>query len=297
VKRSGLWLGLWLAAAAPLLAQVTVDVVLDQEYFLPGETLPAAVRITNRSGQTLQLGSDPDWLTFSVESRDGYVVRKTGEVPVTGEFDLETSKRAIKRVDLAPYFNLVKQGRYAITATVNLKSWNRQINSQPKMFDVIQAARMWEREIGVPAAGGATNLPPEVRKFSLEQANHLRKNLMLYVRVTDPSGRLNRVLAIGPMLSFGQPDPQVDRLNNLHVLYQNGPHSFNYTVVNPDGEITIRRSYDFTTRPRLQADPEGNVNVTGGTLRPTPNDVGPAPKAAETNAAPPAVPGGTGGKP
>jgi hypothetical protein len=31
-------------------AQVTVDVVLDQEQFLPSESLPVAVRITNRNG-------------------------------------------------------------------------------------------------------------------------------------------------------------------------------------------------------------------------------------------------------
>ena len=59
-------------------AQVRVEVTLDQEQFLPGEALPAAVRITNRSGQTLHLGGQADWLTFSVESRDGFIVVKNG---------------------------------------------------------------------------------------------------------------------------------------------------------------------------------------------------------------------------
>lgn len=282
-------MSVWLASGGHLLAQVTVDIALDQEQFLPGEAVPVAVRITNRSGQTLHLGSDPDWLTFSVESRDGYVVLKTGEVPVVGEFDLDSSKRAIKRVNLEPFFNLVKQGRYTVTATVQLKGWNRHINSQPKPFDIIQGARLWEREIGVPAPGGATNLPPEVRKYTLEQANHLRKSLMLYVRVTDFSGRINRVFPIGPMLSFGQPDPQVDNLNNLHVLYQNGPHSFNHTVVSPEGEVLLRQMYDYTTRPRLHADSDGKVTVTGGTPRTTPSDL-PVPKTADTNTAPPSTP-------
>ena len=57
-------------------AQVTVDVVLDQEQFLPSETMPVAVRITNRSGQPLHLGADANWLTFSVESTGGTVVVK-----------------------------------------------------------------------------------------------------------------------------------------------------------------------------------------------------------------------------
>jgi hypothetical protein len=289
MKCSGWLPGLLLVSVLPLPAQVTVDVAFDQEQFLPSEALPAAVRITNRSGQALRLGRDPDWLTVSVESRDGYVVLKTGEPSVVGEFTLESSKRAIKRVDLAPCFSLLKPGRYSVTATVNLKDWNRQITSQPKPFDIIEGAKVWEREIGVPMAAGATNQPPEVRTYMLQQANHLRKSLMLYFRLTDPSGRLNKVFALGPMLSFGQPDPQVDRFSNLHVLYQNGPHSFSYVVINPNGELITRQTYDYTSRPRLKADSDGNVTVTGGSLRETPPVVPPA-KPAETNAAAPSPP-------
>ena len=87
---------------------VDVKVVLDQDQFLPSETLPLAVRITNRSGQTLHLGADPDWLTFSVESDDHFIVVKNSEVPVLGEFDLGSSQVATKHVDLQPYFDLAR---------------------------------------------------------------------------------------------------------------------------------------------------------------------------------------------
>ena len=83
-------------------AQVTLEVVLDQKQFLPGESLPVAVKITNLSGQSLHLGAEPNWLTFSVESADGFVVLKNAEVPVLGEFDLASSQMATKRVDLHP---------------------------------------------------------------------------------------------------------------------------------------------------------------------------------------------------
>src|ERR1044071_988835 len=90
-----------LAAALRLSAQVSVEVTLDQDQYLANETLPVAVRITNRSGQSLQLGEEADWLTFSVEARDGFVVSKSGEIPVTGVFTLDSSKIATKRVDLS----------------------------------------------------------------------------------------------------------------------------------------------------------------------------------------------------
>src|ERR1051325_9177237 len=104
MKRFGLLLALALASAGRLSAQVTVDLVLDQDQFLSGETLNGTVRITNRSGQSLHLGMDNRWLTFSVESKDRFLVSRTGEVPVDGEFVLESSKLAKKEVDISPYF-------------------------------------------------------------------------------------------------------------------------------------------------------------------------------------------------
>jgi hypothetical protein len=284
MKCSGLLLAVLLASMGSLSAQVTVEVTLDQEQFLPGEALPAVVRITNRSGQTLHLGSDAAWLRFSIESREGSVVLKKGEAPVVEAFSLESSKRAIKRVDLEPYFNLAKAGRYSIVAAVTVKEWNQQITSDPKSFDIIEGSKLWEQEIGVPNPGAASNPTPEVRKYTLQEAYHLQKNLMLYLRLTDATGKINKVFPIGPMVSFGQPDPEVDQLSNLHVLYQNGPHSFDYTVINPDGDVLLHQGYEYTTRPRLQADGNGNFTVVGGVRRMASDDV-PPPKRADTNAA------------
>src|SRR3954463_5962889 len=105
MKNLGFLLMVWFASICGLSAQVTVEVKLDQEQFLPNESIPAAVRIVNHSGQTLHLGKDVDWLSFSVEANDGFIILKSGEVPVVQEFDLESSKMVTKYCDLAPYFN------------------------------------------------------------------------------------------------------------------------------------------------------------------------------------------------
>lgn len=286
----GLWVACLAAALSPVSAQVTVEITQEQDQYLPAESLPVAVRITNRSGQDLHLGRESDWLTFSVESRDNEVVAKISEVPVAGEFVLESSRVATERVDLAPCFALTRPGRYSVTATLRIKDWNQSVNSQPKNFDIIEGARLWEQEIGVPDPVAGTNATPEVRKFILQQANYLRSQLRLYVRLTDASGaRTIRVFPIGPMVSFSRPEPQVDKFSNLHLLYQEGPHSFSYTVINPSGEIIARRTYDFLDkRPRLQPDAEGKVLVTGGMRRPTPKDV--PPFKPETPVEPPTKP-------
>ena len=279
MKVTGLWIGVLAVSLCRLSAQVKVEVVLNQEQFLPSETLQVEVQVANRSGQTLHLGGDPGWLTFSVEGHDSHVVPRTGIVPVVGEFTLPSSKRALKRVDLAPYFSLTKAGHYSVTATVTIKEWKEQFVSKPAEFDIIDGTPIWEQEVGVPNAARATNRPPELRKYALQEANYL-KQLMLYLQVTDDAGRIYKVFPIGPMLSFGQPEARVDNVSNLHVLYQDGPHSFSYTEFTPNGDLILRQTYDYTTRPRFAFDKDNRLQVIGGRRRIMPNDV-PPPKTSK----------------
>ena len=273
MKRIAFSLAVAAAALASASAQVSVEVSLEQDQFLPGEAVLVAVRITNHSGRILHLGTDPDWLSFSLEARGVSVVPRHGDVPVTGEFFLGSSKVATKRVNLQPYFSFDASGSYAIIATVRAKDLNRDFTSPPKKFDIIEGAKLWEQEIGVP---NATNSVTEVRRYVLQQANYLKNQLQLYLRITDStSGRVFCVFPIGPMVSFGQPEPQVDKLNNLHVLYQDHAHSFHYSVFNPDGMVVTNQIYDYAgTRPRLQPDRDGNVVVRGGTLRTSEDEEG-----------------------
>ena len=143
-------------------AQITLEVAMDQEDFLPGEAVPLAVKITNQSGQIVHLGAEANWLTFSVQSDDGFVVIKNAEVPVLGEFDLESSQMGTKRVDIAPYFNLAKPGRYTITATLRIKDWSAEMTSPAKPFDIITGAKLWSQDFGVPTTNGL----PEMRWWS-----------------------------------------------------------------------------------------------------------------------------------
>jgi hypothetical protein len=268
-----LWpiLGLaWLVVfSAPAQVSVSVDVTMEQEQFLPSEKLPVAVRISNRSGQTLHLGADANWLVFNVESSDGFVVVKNAEVPVVGEFDLDSAQVAIKRVDLQPYFGLMRPGRYKVTATIRIKDWKAEVASPAKNFDVISGVHLWSQDFGVPVPAGVTNGVPEVRKYALQEANYLRSQLRLYVLVSDASGsHVFKVLQIGNMVSFSQPETQLDGYSNLHILWQSGAATFIYVVVDPDGGLVQREIYDyFTTRPRLDRNADGKIVVVGGSRR------------------------------
>jgi hypothetical protein len=256
----------WLISAR---AQVTAEIVMEQEYFLIGETLPVAVRITNRSGQTLRMGTDQDWLTFALESRTGTLVAKNGEVPVEGEFELASGKTATRRVNLSPYFALNRVGRFQLSANVRIKEWDASIATRPKSFEIINAAKIWYQDFGMPQQPGVTNQVPEVRRYTLEKANYLRGKQRLYLRLTDaPGTQVFKIVHIGGMVSLSDPAAQIDRQNQLHVLYQFGARHYLYTMISPDGEIVIRQTHEITSnRPRLQPDETGGFHVAGGERR------------------------------
>jgi len=254
-------------------AQIRVDLVLDQNQFLPGEAIPVAVRITNFSGLTLKLGQSADWLRFTVETKDGYLMPQRGDVPVTGEFELESSTVATKRVDVAPAFELSRPGPYRITATVKPANWDQALATPTRSFEIFVGTILWEQAFGLPHATGDAK-PPEVRCYLLQQAIHL-KELKLYVRVTDQGGeRTFAAFPLGPMLSFSQPEKQIDKQSQLHVLYQVGARSFRYSVINPDGKLVVRQTHEYTdTRPVLRVSSQGEIGVSGGMRRITRDDL------------------------
>jgi hypothetical protein len=263
-----------LSAQSAAVSGVSVDLTLDQDQFLSNEELRVGVRITNRSGQTLQFGKENDWLTFSVQARDSFVVSQLGEVPVVGEFSLESSLAGTKRVNLTPYFDFRQAGRYEVTATVKIPQWNKEVVSKPKVFDIINGTKLMEFDFGVPIAAGDTNAQPEMRKYILQQAIYL-KQMKLYLRLTDATGsQVLRVFPISSLVSISRPEAQIDQLSNLHVLNQIGAHSFNYCVISPDGDVLLRQTHDYTTtRPTLRAGTNGKISVVGGIQRVSSNDL------------------------
>jgi hypothetical protein len=265
-----------LASTGGAPAQVAVEVTLAQDQFLPSESIPAIVRIRNHSGQTLHFGDD-SWLTYSVEGRDGFIVLKSGDPPTAHGLDLESSKVATVHSDLGPYFTLSKPGLYRVIATLNIKEWGQTLNSKPTNFDVIRGIKIWEQEFGMPQTPATGQGAPEVRKYILQQATYL-KRLKLYLRVTDADeSRVFRVLPLGPMISFGSPQTLLDGSNNLHVLYQDGPRTFNYSVVDPDGRLVARQTHDYVnSAPRMKVEESGKITIVGGARRVASNDAPPA---------------------
>jgi hypothetical protein len=266
-------------------AQISVELVLEQEQFLRDESLPIKIRITNLSGQPIQLGQDPEWLQFLIECQEPNATLHTVKIPANEPYTLQSAKTAVRQINLMPYFDFSRVGRYNVSATVRIKNWDQDFASAAKTIQISSGFQVWEQEFGVPA----TNAAPEMRKYTLLQANNLNR-LMLYFRLTDVTDtHVYRVFPIGKLVSFSRPEAQVDKDSNLHVLSQFGASSFIYMVITPQGEIEKRQIYDYTdTRPALHPR-DGKIIVTGGSRRMTAEDIPPIPMqvpTASTNVTP-----------
>ncbi len=261
-----------LGSAGRAVAQVTVEVLLDEHQFLAGESMPIAVRVNNHSGQTLHFG-DETWVSYAVESRDGFIVAKHDEVPMSHNFNVESSKMATQHGDLAPCFTIMRPGAYTVTATLHLKDWGKEISSEAAKFDIVPGTKIWEKKFGVPQ-NSPTRDEPEMRKYSLLRAAYL-KQMRLYLRVTDATDtRVFKVVNVGEVVSFSRPQMVLDKRNNLHLLFENGARSFNYSVINPDGEVLIRQKHRYTdSGPRLVMDEANEVTIVGGMRQVTADDL------------------------
>jgi hypothetical protein len=282
MKRIACLLALLTLAAFPARAQftgVTAELQLDQDQYLPDEDLQLKVRITNRSGQPVTFGLDNKWITFEISGENNFVVSKTAEMPVSGEFTLLTGQTGLRALNPTPYFDFRAPGRYRIGATIKVAQWhNMEIPCKPAIFTVangIPIHNLANLQFGVPAPAGSSNSLPDVRNYSLIKVAYLDQ-LKLYFRLTDGSGRTLKVFPLSRMLSFSEPEAQMDRSNNLHVLMQTGARAFTYSIVSPEGVLIGRQTHEYSlTRPELRVSEDGRIFVGGGQRRFSESDIPP----------------------
>jgi len=88
------------------------------------------------------------------------------------------------------------------------------------------------------------------------------------VRVEDKdNGIVYATYSLGRSIGSDQPQSEIDRANQLHVLHCAAPRAWAYSRVGLNGELLAHSSFMETkTRPRLLRAADGQVAVRGGML-------------------------------
>ena len=255
---------------------LTAELQLDQDQFLSDEDVPLKVRIINRSGQPVVLGTAKQWITFDVVGEHDYVVAKLGEMQVQSPFTLLSGQAVTREFNPTPYFGYRRMGRYRLGAIIKVPQWKQEVACKPVAFTISEGLPLpdlGDLSVGVPPPPGATNTAPEMRHYSLVRVSSLNE-VHLYFRLTDDHGQALRVYPLGRTVDFGRPEVQLDSANNLNVLFQTGAHVLTYAVIDPNGSMLARQYHEFTqTRPSLRLGDDGRVVVGGGHRVPTLNDL------------------------
>jgi hypothetical protein len=107
----------------------------------------------------------------------------------------------------------------------------------------------------------------EARTYSL-LSNRFVDHTSLYVRVENrDNGVVYTTYSLGRTISNEEPQAEIDRANQLHVLHCAAPRSWAYSHVGLNGELLAHSTFlETKTRPRLRRTPDGSIAVNGGVL-------------------------------
>src|SRR5580658_8460548 len=141
---------------------ITAELQIDQDQYLPDEDVQVKVRIVNRSGQPVVLGTDKQWITFDVIGEHEYVVPKLGEMQVMNPFMLSSGQAVTLQYNPTPYFGFRRVGRYRLGAIIKVPQWKQEVVCKPVAFTILEGLPLPDLgnlSVGVPPPPGVTNAP------------------------------------------------------------------------------------------------------------------------------------------
>ena len=263
MKLAPLLTGLVLAATR-VEAQIQVDLKLPRLQYIAYEPVVATLGITNLAGRDVDLrdGEGQAWFGFEITSGAGQtfgpVKSDSGQPPLK----IEAGKKVTQKINLTPLYPVHDFGTYHVRAHIYFADLNKFYYSPTKVFEITDARPIWQKTVGIPEGGRG---PGNVRTYSL-LTNRFPDHTSLYVRVADSdSGIVYATYSLGRIIAFDEPQAELDRANQLHVLHCASPRNWAYSRVNLNGELVSHSSFVETkTRPRLVHALDGMVTVRGG---------------------------------
>jgi hypothetical protein len=283
---ASLLLALLLAGTAQ--AQIQVELKLRRIQHVAHEPVIATVTITNLAGREIELRNDAGqtWFGFEVTANEGRYLPAAPRDPEP-PLRMATGQTVTRKVNLTAIFPVQELGPYHVRANVFFADLNKFFYSQSKVFQVGDARPIWQRTVGVPDSAAG---PGDVRTYSL-LSNRFPDHTKLYVRVEDKStGAVYSTFPLGRVIAYEQPQAELDRANQLHVLHCSAPRTWAYSQIGINGQLIAHRTFMETkTRPRLRPTADGAVAVRGGMLDvpATQTSKNPGPKLSDR---PPAIP-------
>ncbi len=259
-------LALFLFLAAATQGQIQVELKFKRLQYVAHEPVMAIVKITNLAGRDIDLHDENGqrWFGFEVNAGEGRLLAPLRQNAPERALHVEVGKTVTRKIDLTPVFPVHDLGSYHVRANVYFADLNKFFYSQTKVFQIADARPIWQKTVGIPDGVPGAG---EVRTYSL-LSNRFPDHTSLYVRVENKnSGVVYTTYSLGRAIAYDEPQAEIDRANQLHVLHCAAPRSWAYSHIGLNGELLAHSTFMETkTRPRLRHAPDGAIAVSGGML-------------------------------
>ncbi len=246
--------------------QIQVDVKFKRLQYIAYEPVVVTIAITNLAGRDIELhdADGQSWLGFEVTGSEGQPISLLSTENAQPPLKIEAGQRVTRQIDLASLYPVHDFGAYHVRTHVYFTDLGKFFYSGTRVFEVTDARPIWQQTVGIPTGVPASG---EVRTYSL-LTNRFPDHTSLYVRVQDKdTGIVYATYSLGRTISFEQPQAEIDRANQLHVLHCAAPRAWSYSRIGLNGELLTHSSFMETkTRPRLVHSTNGEVAVRGGVI-------------------------------
>src|SRR4030095_709293 len=269
-------------------SQMQVDLKFKRLQYIAYEPVMATLAITNLAGRDVDL-HDSDgqaWFGFEVTGSEGQPIARTATDSTQPPLKIEAGQKVTQRIDLAALYSVHDFGTYHVRAHIYFADLGKFFYSATRVFEVTDARPIWQQTVGVPYGAGASG---EGRTYSL-MSKWFPDHTSLYVRVQDKdTGVVYATYSLGRMIALQQPQAEIDRANQLHVLHCAAPRAWSYARIGLNGALLRHSSFMETkTRPRLVHSGGGEIAVQGGMVEAPAQSSGS--KAPKLSARPPGAP-------
>src|SRR6516162_10492658 len=259
------WLFVFIFAAAAE-AQVQVDPKFKRLQYIAHEPVVATIAITNPAGRDIELrdADGQSWLGFEITGSEEQPIGPLNSANRESPLRIQAGQRVTRQIDLTPLYPVHEYGAYHVRTNIYFADLGKFFYSGTRVFEVTDARPIWQQTVGVPDGTGASG---EVRTYSL-MTNRFPDHTSLYVRVQDKdTGVVYATYSLGRTIGAEQPQAEIDRANQLHVLHCAAPRAWSYSRIGLNGELLAHSSLmETNSRPRLMHSTNGDVTVRGGTI-------------------------------
>ena len=255
-----------MSAAAAAHAQIQVELNFKRIQFIAHEPILATVTIANNSGRDIDLHDDngQHWFGFEINAGQGRLLAPLKQNAAEPPLHVESGKTVTRKINLTSVYPVQDFGAYHVRANVYFPDLNKFFYSATKVVQVSDARPIWQKTVGVPEGMPGAG---EVRTYSL-LSNRFVDHTSLYVRVENrDSGAVYTTYSLGRIIASEDPQAEIDRANQLHVLHCAAPRTWAYSHVGLNGELLAHSTFlETKSRPRLRHTADGAIAVSGGML-------------------------------